>query len=311
LKPVEAAKLKTPSAGFPHLNREHSRRFSTRGDSAAFSWRDCGYCESTASGEGGHKVVDVSKCLSRYDICVTDGVQRLRAALSGRDPVASVVVLGADADPYQPGMLPPCAVRAVLQALRDAGHPVVISTRSPLITADLDLLSALANSNLLRLFVSIGTLDPDHARCLEPQASPPIARLEAVRRMAEAGLHVGVLLAPVIPGVTGTELESVLEAAAASGAGYADYAMLSLPATAREAFAAWLQRNCPDRARVAVGLLDAIGEDAPRETASPPALPGYGELFARRFDLACRRFLLDHVPAPLCCRRFWVPPVKA
>jgi DNA repair photolyase len=128
--------------------------------------------------------------------------------------------------------------------------------------------------------------------------------------MAAAGLHAGVLVTPVIPGLTVTELESVLEAAAASGAGYADYAMLSMPVSERQSFASWLLRNCPERSRVVTALLDAIRLDEPATASSraPDSLPpSYRELFERRFDVACRRFLLDRIPAPRCCGRFQIP----
>jgi DNA repair photolyase len=219
-------------------------------------------------------------------------------------------VLGAHVDPYQAGGSRLQITRSILQVLKDAGHPVVITTRSALVARDVDLLSALAHDNLVRVFVAIGTLDPEMARCLEPQASAPIARLDAIRDMARAGLHAGVLVTPVIPGLTGTDLESVLEAAAASGAGYADYAMLRLAAGAREPFAGWLQRSCPQRSKVVLGVLDTLMEPAaaPSGTTAPRKdKPDYAEQLARRFDLACRRFLLDRVSSPLCCRGFRVP----
>lgn len=231
-------------------------------------------------------------------------------SLASGDLPAGAVVLGAREDPYQPDSSRPAATRALLSTLRPAGRRAVIVTRSPLVVNDLDLLSTLANENRVRIFVAIGTLDASRAHCLEPQAPAPVERLDAIRRMAAAGLHAGVLLAPVIPGLTATELEPVLESAAASGAGYADYAMVSIPESERPSFAGWLLRNCPERSRVVAALLDAIGPHDPataglRAPGGPP--PSYRELFERRFEVARRRFLLERIPAPLCCGRLRFP----
>jgi hypothetical protein len=270
----------------------------------------CCYCGGLMKDPSQARGAGVPRCCGARDLETPVGLDAQSAGLTGGDAPPQAVVLGAGVDPYQPGAARAQSTRALLQRLAQVGHPVVITTRFQAIARDRDVLAALAQKNLVRVFIVLGTLHAGTAGCLAPRASAPLARLEAIRQMAGAGLHVGVLVAPVIAGLTDTELESLLEAAAACGAGYADYAALALPARERASFDGWLRRCFPQRTSVVLGLLNAIAREghtpggAPEECAAAVA---YGDRLARRFDLACRRFLLDPLSAPACCRGFQVP----
>jgi DNA repair photolyase len=225
-------------------------------------------------------------------------------------PAGPVAVLGANGDPYgcDPAQLR--ATRSNLEALRQLGGPLAVVTRSARILRDLDVLVALAQEGRLRVFVAVGTLDAQTSHRLEPRADDPQARIEAIRRMARAGLHAGVLLTPVIPGLTSTDVEAVLEAAASAGAGYADMARFSIAPQAKEAFARWLRRHYPQRSKLLLGLMQALEQDvaSPRKGSRPASVPQeYAEQIAERFDRACRRLLIEPVPSPPCCGRLLLP----
>ena len=232
------------------------------------------------------------------------------AKIDPSGPAGPVAVLGAAEDPYSTQQLRQAVTRSNLEALRELGSPLVIVTRSPQILRDLDILSVLAREGRLRVFVALGTLDAQASHRLEPDADDPQARIDTIRAMARAGLHAGVLLTPVIPGLTSTDVEAVLEAAAAAGAGYADIAVFALPPRAGELFAQWLKHQFPHRSNVLLGLMQALGQQVSSPSGSPrPAAetPDYLNRIAARFDLACRRFLLEPVASPRCCGRFRVP----
>ena len=138
--------------------------------------------------------------------------------------------------------------REILEVLARCRHPVTVITKSALVLRDLDLLADLARDGLAGVGVSITTLDVELKRVMEPQAASPRARLEAVRRLNEAGVPTGVMVAPVIPALTDHEMEAILEAAAAAGARWAGYVLLRLPHEVKDLFREWLAAHYPDRA---------------------------------------------------------------
>jgi DNA repair photolyase len=145
---------------------------------------------------------------------------------------ASCLILGANPDPYDQAELRLGITRAVLESVVQFDAPVVLATRSALIVRDMDLLAQLAKSDRLRVFVAIRTLDPAAAGQLEPGISTPGERLDAIRRLAAAGVQAGVLIAPHDAGTDETTVEAVLRAAADCGVAYADHAVLT-PASGR------------------------------------------------------------------------------
>jgi DNA repair photolyase len=218
------------------------------------------------------------------------------------------IALGANTDPYQPAEREWRLTRQVLEVLAECGHPVTITTKSALVERDLDLLAPMARENLARVFLSVATLDHELARRLEPRASAPRRRIETMRRLAEAGVPVGVVAAPVIPFLTDPQLEAVLEAARAAGAGDAGYVLLRLPHEVRDLFRAWLEHHYPLKAAHVMSLVRQMRGGEENDPAFGSRMTGRGlfaELLARRFQVACERLGLHRERnRPLDCSRF-------
>jgi DNA repair photolyase len=175
-------------------------------------------------------------------------------------------------------------------------HPVAVVTKSAGVLRDVDILSRMAARGLARVCLSVTTLDGKLARILEPRASTPERRLDAIARLAEAGIPVAVLAAPMIPAVNDMELERILERAASQGADRAGYVLLRLPLELGEIFEAWLHQHMPDRAAKVMALVRQTrgGETydsrfGQRQTGSGP----YAEMLNRRFQVAVKRLGLD------------------
>jgi DNA repair photolyase len=206
------------------------------------------------------------------------------------------VALGANTDPYQPVERTLGITRRVLEVLERFGHPVTIVTKGAGVLRDLDILRRMAERNLVHVCLSVTTLDMKLARAMEPRAATPLKRLAAVSELARAGIPVGVLAAPMIPGLNDAEMERILEASARAGATRAGYVLLRLPLELRQIFADWLARHHPDRAARVLALVRETRAGAiydsrfgARQTGTGP----YAELLAQRFRVALRRFGLD------------------
>jgi DNA repair photolyase len=202
------------------------------------------------------------------------------------------LVLGANTDPYQPVERRLGITRQVLEVLQAFRHPVSVVTKSSLVERDLDILAPLAEQGLAEVRVSVTTLDRGLARRMEPRATAPERRLETIRRLADAGVPVGVLFAPAIPSLNDHEMESVLAAARAAGAGSAGYVLLRLPLELEALFTEWLEAHYPGRAgRVMARVRDTRGGKAydPTFGLRMRGTGPFAELIARRFELACRR----------------------
>ena len=225
--------------------------------------------------------------------------------------VPQLLALGANTDPYQPIEKRLGITRSVLQTLTAFAHPVAITTKSALVVRDLDLLEQMAKRNLIRVLISIGTLDRSVARSLEPRASTPARRLEAIRTLAQYKIPVGVIVAPVIPALTESSLEQVLEAAAAAGAGQASYVTLRLPLEVRDLFVEWLREFAPLRAEHVMSRVRQIRGGQDNQSTFGIRMSGTGvfaSLLQQRFSLACRRLRLAQEYEPLDCSHFVVPP---
>ncbi len=169
--------------------------------------------------------------------------------------VARPMVLGSNTDPYQPVDRTLRLTRAVLEVLERFGHLVSIVTKSAGVLRDLDILRRMAARGLVRVWLSVTTLDAGLARRMEPRAATPSRRLAAIQALAEAGVPAGVLAAPMIPGLNDMELEGILQAARRHGAQHAGYVLLRLPHELRDLFTAWLHEHVPDRARRVLALV--------------------------------------------------------
>ncbi|HPK03425.1 MAG TPA: PA0069 family radical SAM protein [Candidatus Sumerlaeota bacterium] len=187
-----------------------------------------------------------------------DAPRLLREALASPRWKPQALALSGVTDPYQPIERRLQLTRRCLAVLAECLNPVVMITKNAQITRDLDLLAELARRGCANVNITITTLDAELARRLEPRTSTPRARLEAICRLREAGVPVGVLIAPVIPGLTDHELPAIVKAVADAGAGWARYILLRLPHGLKELFSDWLERNEPLKRDKVLGRLRAM-----------------------------------------------------
>jgi DNA repair photolyase len=219
----------------------------------------------------------------------------------------AVIVLGANTDPYQPVERELRVTRSILEVLWRRRHPVAVVTKSQLILRDLDLLAPMAAERLVRVMVSVTTLDRALARKLEPRAATPPRRVETLRGLSAAGVPTGVLAAPMIPALNDSELERILEAAAEAGAGSAGYVLLRLPLEIKDLFREWLQTHFPGKAKHVLSLVREARGGALYDPTFGRRMRGsgpYAEALERRFRLACKRFGLNRGHVELDASRF-------
>ncbi|MGQ0430335.1 MAG: PA0069 family radical SAM protein [Gammaproteobacteria bacterium] len=243
-----------------------------------------------------------------------DAALRLRQELNRRAYKPSPINLGANTDPYQPLEKRMGITRSILEVLAEAHHPVTIVTKSALVVRDLDLFRVFAAEQLVRVFVSITTLDDELKRRMEPRASGPAARLAAISKLSAAGIPTGVMFAPVVPAINDHELEDVLAAAANAGAKTAGYLLLRLPGEVRDLFYEWLDVHYPERAnkvRNRIRELRGGRDNDPRFGHRMRGQGPWAALLRRRFEEACRRHGLTNGRSdPLSTERFR-PPNRA
>ena len=210
--------------------------------------------------------------------------------------VPKVIALGTNTDPYQPIERERRLTRSILDVLERTGHPVGIVTKSALITRDIDILARMAARGLVKVALSVTTLDRHLARAMEPRAATPSKRLEALRQLSEAGIPTAVMVAPVIPSLTDHEIESILAAARKAGCSEAGYVALRLPLELKDIFREWLAEHAPDRADRVLHLVQSMhgGRDYTagfglRQKGTGP----YATQIALRFRLALKRLRLN------------------
>jgi len=239
-----------------------------------------------------------------------DAPELLERELSARNYKPRTIAIGTNTDPYQPIERRHGIMRRILEVLERAGHPVGIVTKSDLVIRDLDILARLASRKLVRVGISVTTLDPKLARIMEPRAPTPPRRLEALRALAAAGVPTSVMAAPVIPAINDAEIERILEAAAACGVEAAGYVLLRLPLEVRDLFREWLHANFPDRERHVFALIRQTrgGKDydstfGKRMTGGGP----YAWMIGKRFETACSRLGLNVQKTELTTDHFKPP----
>lgn len=239
-----------------------------------------------------------------------NAAELLVAELSRPGYRCAPITIGGNTDPYQPVERELEITRSVLRVLHDARHPFSIITKSALIERDIDLMAPMAPASRVRAYVSVTNLDGDLARRLEPRAAAPHRRLQAIRRLADAGIPVGVMVAPLIPWVTDRHLEEILAAARDAGATAAGYVLLRLPHEVAPLFKEWLHAHFPLRARHVIERLRDMrggGDYDARWGVRQTGTGEYARLLARRFELACRRLGLDRERPPLDTSGFRPP----
>jgi DNA repair photolyase len=210
--------------------------------------------------------------------------------------VPKVIALGAVTDPYQPIEREHRITRAVLEVLDRTSHPVGIVTKSALVGRDRDILARMASRGLVKVAISVTTLERGIARKMEPRAATPQRRLDAMKALCEAGVPVAVMVAPIVPAVTDSEIERILAAAHEAGATEAGYVLLRLPLELKELFREWLATELPERASRAINILRSMhgGKDyTPEWGIRQRGLGPYAEQIGARFRLAVKRLGLN------------------
>jgi DNA repair photolyase len=216
----------------------------------------------------------------------------LERELSAPGYTPKVIAIGTNTDPYQPIERRYQIMRRILEVLDRAGHPVGIVTKSALVLRDLDILARMAKRDLVKVAISVTTLDAKLARTMEPRASTPPRRLEALRQLVKAGVPTSTMVAPVIPALNDAEIERILEAVAETGVRHAGYVLLRLPLEVRDLFREWLMANFPDRYRHVFKLIRDMRGGKDYDSTFGSRMTGKGPIawmIGRRFEVACER----------------------
>ncbi|HET8918979.1 MAG TPA: PA0069 family radical SAM protein [Xanthobacteraceae bacterium] len=216
----------------------------------------------------------------------------LERELSAPDYSPKTIAIGTNTDPYQPIERRYQIMRRILEVLDRAGHPVGIVTKSALVLRDLDILTRMAKRDLVKVAISVTTLDPKLARVMEPRASTPPRRLGALRELVKAGVPASALVAPVIPAINDAEIERILEAIAETGVRHAGYVLLRLPLELKDLFREWLIENFPDRYRHVINLIRETRGGKDYDSSWGKRMTGSGPIawmIGRRFEVACER----------------------
>lgn len=267
----------------------------------------CVYCFARPS----HSYLDLSPGLDFETklFAKTNVAERLRAELAKKSYRCAPIALGINTDAYQPIERRYGVTRQCLELLVETKHPLSFVTKGALIERDVDLLATLARDRLVNVYFSITTLDNRLAARMEPRASAPHAKLRAMRTLHEAGVPVGVMVAPVIPMITDRELEQILEAAYENGARAASYVLLRLPHEVKQIWREWLELHYPDRASHVMSLIQQMRGGKDYDSTFGLRMKGQGpfaQLIQQRFVKAHARIGFGSLPS-LDTTRF-IPP---
>ena len=236
-----------------------------------------------------------------------DAPDLLERELSAPNYSPRVIAIGTNTDPYQPIERKYEIMRGILEVLDRAGHPVGIVTKSALVTRDIDILARMARRGLVKVALSVTSLDPKLARTMEPRAATPPRRIEAIRRLSEAGIPTSVMVAPVVPAINDAEIERILDAAYAAGAREAGYVLLRLPLEVRDLFREWVMENFPDRYRHVFKLIRDMRGGKDYDAKWGERMTGSGPIawmIGRRFETACERLGLNRRKLKLTTEHF-------
>lgn len=304
---IEPPEVRPP---LTELRPEHARSIITRNDSPDIVFcqsinpyrgceHGCIYCYARPA----HAYVDLSPGID-FETKIffkPDAAALLRRELSKPGYACQAIAIGANTDGYQPAERELGITRAILEVLSEFRHPVAIITKSALIERDLDIIAPMAAANLVRVMISVTTLDDELKRRMEPRTASPARRLEVIARLAEAGVPVGVLAAPMIPALNDHELEAILEAAAARGAKRAGYIVLRLPHEVAPLFEEWLEQHYPLRKSHVMQLVRDMRQGRVNDPRFGTRMRGTGplaKLMRQRFERACRQFGLNVEAGP-------------
>jgi DNA repair photolyase len=239
-----------------------------------------------------------------------DAPRLLERELSDAKYSPRIIAIGTNTDPYQPIERQHQIMRRILEVLDNFGHPVGIVTKSALVLRDIDILSRMAKRNLVKVALSVTTLDPKLARVMEPRAPTPARRIETLRQLAQAGVPTSVMVAPIIPAINDAEIERILDAAAAVGVTGAGYVLLRLPLEVRDLFREWLMANFPDRYRHVFKLIRDMRGGKDYDSGFGTRMTGAGPIawmIGRRFEAASEKLGLNKVNPRLTTEHFSPP----
>lgn len=245
----------------------------------------------------------------------TNAAEVLRSEWAKKGYRCEALAIGVNTDAYQPIEREYRITRSILELAWEVRHPVTLITKSALVERDIDILAPMARERLVHVTLSVVTLDHQVSRYLEPRASAPARRILAIRRLAQAGIPVNVNVAPVIPFLTDSELEAILEAAAEAGASSAAYTLLRLPWEVKDIFRAWLEERFPLKAAHVMSRVHEMRGGRDNDPNFGSRMKGQGlfaELLRQRFHKACQRLGLNRRESAidLDCSRFRPPSPK-
>lgn len=271
----------------------------------------CVYCYARPS----HAYMDLSPGIDFETrlFAKPDAPRLLKNELSKPGYQCTPIALGSNTDPYQPIERQWQITQQIIEVLHRYQHPLTIVTKSSLVERDIDMLTQMAEKNLVQVFVSITTLDNDLARKLEPRATSPQRRLETIARLHKAGIPTGVMVAPLIPVLTDTEMETILKQAAEAGADTANYVMLRLPHEVKLLFREWLQTHYPLKLGHVMNRVNDIrgGKDNDPNFGSRMRGQGiYAAMINQRFHRACERLELNRRQIQLDTKIFQRPETE-
>ncbi|POF34762.1 PA0069 family radical SAM protein [Roseibium marinum] len=288
-----------------HVQEERARTIITRNESPDISFdrsinpyrgceHGCIYCFARPS----HAFLGLSPGLDFETrlFAKPNAAQLLERELSKPGYTPRVIAIGTNTDPYQPLERRYTLMREILEVLENCAHPVAIVTKSSLVTRDIDILARMAERNLVKVALSVTSLDRKLCRAMEPRASAPHKRLGAIKALSEAGIPTSIMMAPIIPALTDSEIERLLEAAAEHGAAEAGYVLLRLPLEVSELFRDWLLRERPDRYQHVMNLIRSMrgGKDYDAKWGERMRGRGpYADQISKRFSLAAKRLGLN------------------
>ncbi|MDE2435406.1 MAG: PA0069 family radical SAM protein [Sphingomonadales bacterium] len=239
-----------------------------------------------------------------------DAARLLRETLAKRGYKVAPIAMGTNTDPYQPIEERYRITRSILEVALETGHPVTITTKSARVVRDLDLLSTLAKRDLVAVGVSVTSLDARLSGLLEPRASTPARRLDALGKLVAAGVPAHVSIAPVIPGITDQFIESILAAAAGRGVRSASWIMLRLPHEVAPLFREWLAVHFPDRADKVMHIVQSVRDGRDNDPSFFSRMKPQGvwaDLFRTRFRIATARLGMNREHLRLDCSHFVRP----
>jgi DNA repair photolyase len=260
----------------------------------------CIYCYARPS----HAYVNLSPGLDFETkiFAKTNAAEVLKKTFQKKNYVCEPVVIGSNTDPYQPTERKLEITRSILEVFLKYKHPLSIITKSSLISRDIDILSELAKNQLVKVLVSITSLDKKLISLMEPRTASPSQKLETIYKLSLAGVPVGVMNAPIIPFINDHEMETILQVAKDAGAKIAGYTLIRLPYEVKDIFKDWLSTHFPLKAKHVIGLIKTTREGKENNSRYGQRFTGtgsYAVLLSKRFALATKKLELNQRLPPL------------